>query len=165
VFQCRIEHAFKATPHDNEPRTLAEALARPEAEAAMWYQAALDEMDSLVKNGVFELVKLPPGRKVISSRWVFKIKRDAAGLVEQYKARLVAKGYSQRPGFDYSKTFSPTPKWVTIRAILAYAALNDLEIWSVDISSAFLNGELDDLVFMQEPEGFETSDRSWALHL
>jgi hypothetical protein len=131
----------------------------------MWYQAALDEMDSLIENGVFELVKLPPGRKAIGSRWVFKIKRDAAGLVERYKARLVAKGYSQRPGFDYSETFSPTPKWATIRAILAYAALNDLEIWSVDISSAFLNGELDDLVFMQEPEGFETSDRSWALRL
>jgi hypothetical protein len=161
----KFEHAFSASSHDNEPRTLAEALARPEAEAAKWYQAALDEMDSLLENGVFELAKLPPDRKAIGSRWVFKIKRNADGSIERYKARLVAKGYAQRPGFDFTETFSPTPKWATIRAVLAVVALKDLELWSVDISSAFLNGELDEVVFMQEPEGFETSDRSWALRL
>jgi hypothetical protein len=114
AFRCHIEHAFATSSHDNEPRTLAEALARPEAEAAKWYQAALDEMDSLLENDVFELVKLPPGHKAIGSCWVFKIKRNADRSIERYKARLVAKGYSQRPGFDFTETFSPTPKWATI---------------------------------------------------
>ena len=74
AFQCRAEHALATSSHGSEPRTLAEALARPEEEAARWYQAALDEMDSLLENGVFELVKLPPGRKAIGNHWVFKVK-------------------------------------------------------------------------------------------
>jgi hypothetical protein len=82
AFKCHVEHAFATSSHDNEPRTLAEALARPEEEAAKWYQAALDEMDTLLENGVFELVKLPPGRKAIGNRCVFKVKRNADGSIE-----------------------------------------------------------------------------------
>jgi hypothetical protein len=85
-FKCHVEHAFATSSHDNEPHTLAEALALPEEEAAKWYQAALDEMDSLLENGVFELVKLPPGRKAIGNCWVFKVKRNADGSIERYKA-------------------------------------------------------------------------------
>lgn len=71
---------MSATPHENEPKTLAEALSRPEPEAHMWYQAALDEMQALTENGVFELVQLPANRKAIGSRWVFKVKRNSDGL-------------------------------------------------------------------------------------
>jgi hypothetical protein len=153
------------TPTGKEPKTLAEALALPSEEAAKWRQAAEEEMGALIDNGVFELVRLPPGRKAIGCRWVFKVKHNADGSIERYKARLVIKGYSQRPGFDFTETFSPTPKWATIRTILALAALDDLELHSVDISSAFLNGDLDEEIYMEEPEGFQTKDKTWAYRL
>ena len=69
------------------------------------------------------------------------MKKNADGSVEHYKARLVAKGFSQRPGFDFEETFSPTAKWAALRAILAYASLQDMEMESIDISNAFLNGD------------------------
>lgn len=98
-------------------------------------------------------------------RWVFKVKRKADGSIERYKARLVAKGFSQRPGFDFEQTFAPTAKWAALRAILALAALEDLEVETVDISNAYLNGELEHDVYMQEPEGFQQLGPGWALKL
>ena len=86
---------------------------------------------------------------------MFKLKRKADGSIDRYKARLVAKGYSQMPGLEYSEVFSPTAKWAALRAILALAALKDLELYSLDISTAFLNGEMDCDVYMHQPEGFE----------
>ena len=67
----------------------------------------------------------------------------------------MAKGFSQRPGFDYNETFAPTPKWASIHTILALAALEDLELESIDMSSAYLNGKLKEEVYMHQPEGFE----------
>ena len=90
---------------------------------------------SLIENGTFEPVRLPPGRKPIGFRWVFKLKRKADGSVDRYKARLVAKGYSQQPGLEFSQVFAPTAKWAALRAILAIAAFEDLELYSVDIST------------------------------
>jgi Reverse transcriptase (RNA-dependent DNA polymerase) len=110
-------------------------------------------------------VQLPPGRKAIGSRWVFKVKRNADGSIERYKARLVAQGFAQRPGFDYTETFAPTPKWAALRAIFALAAIEDLELESVDISGAYLNGELDEEVYMKQPEGFEEKGKDWYWRL
>lgn len=157
--------ALKASSHDNEPRTFREAMQRPPAESVLWQDAAMKEIQALVENGTFELVQLPPGRKAIGSRWVFKVKRNADGSIERYKGRLVAQGFSQRPGFDYTETFAPTPKWASLRAILALAALEDLELDSVDISSAFLNGELHEEVYMRQPEGFEQRGNDWVWRL
>ena len=83
------------------------------------------------------------------------MKHNTDGSVERYKARLVAKGFSQRPGFDYFETFAPTAKFAAIRAILALSALEDFHLRSVDISHAFINGDLDTVVYMEQPEGFE----------
>ena len=105
-------------------------------------------------NGTWELAKLPPGRKAIGCRWVFIIKKKADGSIERYRGRVVAKGFAQRPGFDYTETFAPTAKWASLRAIFAIAALEDMELESIDISSAFLNGELEEDVYMEQPEGF-----------
>lgn len=91
----------------------------------------------------------------LTCRWVFKLKRKADGSVDRYKARLVAKGYSQCPGLEFSQVFAPTAKWAALRAILAITALEDLELHSLDISTAFLNGEMDHGVYMEQPEGFE----------
>ena len=155
------QHAFKSATHWNEPNSYQEAMQRSEEERDHWHKAALDEIQSLIENGTFELVQLPPNRKAIGSRWVFKVKRKADGSIERHKARLVAKGYAQHPGFDFTETFAPTPKWASLRAILALAAFHDLHLESVDISSAFLNGELEEEVYMQQPEGFIEKGKDW----
>jgi len=158
-----LEFAFKAGVHTDDPRTLAEAMARPDGNK--WYQAACDEIQALLDNGTWELATLPPGRKAIGSRWVFVIKRNKDGSIDRYKGRVVAKGYSQRPGFDFKDTFAPTAKWATLRAVLAIAALEDLELESIDISSAFLNGELEEEVYMEQPEGFHQGSDDDVLRL
>ena len=131
----------------------------------LWYNAATAEMQAHVNNGTWELVKLPSDRKAIGSKWVFKVKRNPDGSVERYKARVVAKGFSQRPGIDFFETFAPTTKWAALRAILALAALEDLELESLDISTAYLNGSIDAEVYMKQPEGFEQRGSEWVCKL
>ncbi len=148
-----IHQACKATADSAEPKSYREAMTRPDKDK--WVEAASAEMRAHLENGTWELVELPPDRKPIGSRWVFKVKRDSEGNVDRYKARLVAKGYSQRPGIDYSEVFAPTMRWASIRLILALAALEDWEVESVDVSNAYLNGVLpkDVRVYMDQPEG------------
>ena len=92
---------------------------------------------------------------MVGSKWIFKVKKNIDGSVEHFKARLVAKGYSQRPGFDFTETFAPTVRYSAVRTILALAGLEDMEVHSLDISHAYLNGVLEEEVYMQLPEGFE----------
>ncbi|KIJ30467.1 hypothetical protein M422DRAFT_187152, partial [Sphaerobolus stellatus SS14] len=158
-----FEFAYRVSAHENCPRTLKEALASPEADK--WFDAAKKEVEALLREGTWKLAKLPQGRKAIGCRWVFVIKYDEHGFIERYKARLVAKGYSQRPGFDFTDTFAPTAKWATLRSVLCLAALEDLELESVDISSAFLNGELEEEVYMEQPPGFPQGDSDSVLRL
>ena len=158
-----IERAEKVAAHDTHPKTYAEAMTRPDADE--YHKAACKEIHSLVKNGTWELAKLPLGRKAIGVCWVFVVKRKADGSVDRYKARLVAQGYSQRPGFDFTETFAPTAKWAALRTILAIAAIEDYEIESVDISSAFLNGEIDHEIYIRQPEGFTQGDPDDVLRL
>src|ERR1700754_2397550 len=158
-----LDFAFKAGIHDDSPRSYAEAMARPEAE--MYHKSACDEIQTLLDNGTWELATLPPGRKAIGCRWVFTIKHKSDGTFDRLKGRLVAKGFSQRPGFDFNETYASTVRWATLRAILAFAALEDLEIESIDISSAFLNGEIDADVYMEQPEGFPQGDKGKVLRL
>jgi hypothetical protein len=122
-------------------------------------------MEAHQVNGTWEVVKLPAGKRAIGSRWFLKVKYNADGSLERYKARLVAKGYSQRPGFDFKETFAPTVRYATIRTILAIAALEDLELRSVDISHAYLNGELEEDIYMQQPEGFEVGGPEYVCKL
>jgi hypothetical protein len=119
-----------------------------------WRDAALLEYNTLVENGTWEIVDLPEGQKAIGSGWVFKVKHNQDGSIERFKARLVAKGYSQRPGLDYNESFAPTFRPATLRIIMALAATEDLELRSVDITSAFTNGDLDEEIYMKQPEGF-----------
>ena len=89
---------------------------------------------------------------------MFKVKRNADGFINHYKARLVARGYNQHPGFDYLEVFAPTVHLSSIRVILALAALQDLHLHSLDVSHAYLNGEMDCEVYMVQPEGFVEGD-------
>ena len=99
--------------------------------------------------------ELPPRCKALGSKWVFKIKRNANSSIAQYKAHLVMKGYEQHEGIDYDKTFAPVAKFSTIRLLLSIAAIDDMEIWQMDVITAFLNGELpeEEVVYMKAPEG------------
>jgi hypothetical protein len=122
--------------------------------AEEWKKAAQDEYAALLENNTWEIVKLPPGKKPIGCRWVWLIKRKADGSIERFKARLVAQGFSQRPGLDYVEIFAPTFRPASLRLVLAIAAIQDLHLHSLDISSAFLNGELEEEIYMKQPEGY-----------
>jgi hypothetical protein len=137
----------------DEPASFSEALHSLDRDE--WMIAMQEEMSSMDKNNVWELVDLPPGRKTIGNKWVLKVKRKADGSIDRYKARLVAKGYTQREGIDYEDTFSPVVRFASIRLILSIVAKQDLELFQMDVKTAFLNGELDEEIYMAQPAGFE----------
>ena len=132
-----------------DPASFSEAMRS--ADADQWTDACQYEMDALAKNGTWELMDLPPNRKAVKSKWVFKLKADG-----RYRARLVAKGFTQIPGIDFDETFSPVARFESLRMLLALAALEDWHIHSMDVKSAFLNGELDEEIYMEQPQGFVT---------
>lgn len=136
----------------SNPNTVQEALSREDSDR--WLSSMKSEYDTLISNGTWELVALPSNRRPIKSKWVFNIKRDKHGNVERYKSRLVAKGCSQKFGVDYTETFSPVVRYSSIRLILALAAEFDLHVHQLDVTSAYLNGVLQEEVYMQQPEGF-----------
>ncbi|GJV85584.1 retrotransposon protein, putative, ty1-copia subclass [Tanacetum coccineum] len=103
---------------------------------------------------MWELVDLPPGCKPLGYKWIFKKKMKADGTIDKYKARLVIKGYRQREGLDYFDTYSPVTRITLIRMILAIAALRNLEIHQMGVKTAFLNGDLEEEIYMNQPEGF-----------
>jgi len=135
-----------------EPISYDDALNR--SDASQWIQAMNEEMDSIHQNGTWNLEDLPPGRKSIGVKWVFKIKRDALNNFQRYKARLVAKGYSQVAGLDFDKTFAPVVRIDSIRVLLALSAHLGLHIIHADCKTAFLNGRSDLEIYLQQPEGF-----------
>lgn len=137
---------------DNDPITLFEAQQRPDW--MQWKTAIDSEYDSLIKNKTWILCDLPKDRKPIGCKWVFKLKHKANGEIDKYKARLVAKGYSQKAGFDYNETYAPVAKLTTLRILLSIAVHFDMEIHQMDVKCAFLNGQLNEDIFMIQPEGF-----------
>ena len=144
---------YAFTADECEPQMMSEALKTPDADA--WKAAAEAELESLTENHAWELMALPPGKKTVGCRWVFKVKRKEGGSVDRYKCHLVAKGYSQRPGIDYDETFSPVVMFTTIQALITYATQRGMLIHQMDIVIAFLNGQLDEEIYMDQPEGFE----------
>nr|GEV17857.1 retrotransposon protein, putative, Ty1-copia subclass [Tanacetum cinerariifolium] len=128
------------------------ALLDPESEK--WLNAINVEMQFMKDNEVWVLVELPPNGKTVGSKCLFKKKTDMDGVVHTYKARLVEKGYTQTPGIDYEETFSPVADIRAIRILIPIAAYYDYEIWQMDVKTAFLNGYLNEEVYMEQPEGF-----------
>jgi hypothetical protein len=114
---------------------------------------------------VYEDVQiLPTGRKAVQHKWVLHIKRDKDGAISRFKARLVAKGFTQIPGQDFSFTFAPVARWDTIRSLLCISAINDYELRQLDVKTAYLNGPLDEEIYMNAPDGFGLSAPYWRLH-
>lgn len=136
-----------------EPGTVTEAINGPNGNN--WKLAMDEEISSHLQNNTWSLDKLPAGRKAIKAKWVYKTKTDEAGNIIRYKARLVAKGCSQRFGIDYTETFSPVVRYNSIRFLMALAVQNDLRIHQMDAITAFLQGDLDEEIFMEQPEHYE----------
>ncbi|CAI7866743.1 unnamed protein product [Closterium sp. NIES-54] len=144
---------FSPVEMPGEPATLKEALESSDAEE--WKKAMESELKSIEENGTWELVELPEGRKAITSKWLFKIKSDADGKIERYKSRLVAKGYQQKEKVDYKELFAPVVKPTTLRTLLAGAAIKGWVVKQMDVTTAFLNGVLEEEIFMAQPERFD----------
>ncbi|KAM1087183.1 hypothetical protein ACFX2B_012591 [Malus domestica] len=120
-----------------------------------WRKAMDEEIEAIQKNDTWELIILLKGHKAIRVKWVYKTKKNANREVERYKARLVANGYSQRAGIDYDKVFAPVARLETIRLLISLAAQNKWKIQQMDVKSAFLNGVLEEEVYIQQPPGYE----------
>ena len=113
-----------------------------------------DEMKSLEKNETQDLVPLPNERKPIGCKWVFKMKYGPDGRIDKYKAILVAKGYSQKEGVDYGEIFSRVAKLTSIRFLLSLVVVHDFEIEQMDVIMTFLHGDLEEEIYMSQPEYF-----------
>ena len=123
-------------------------------EAPYWKEAINNEVESILQNHTWELVDLLPGSKPLGYKWIFKKKMKANGSIDKYKARLVIKGYKQKEGLDYFDTYSPVTRISSIRMLIAITAIHNLEIHQMDVKTAFLNGDLDEEIYMEQPEGF-----------
>ena len=136
---------------ESYPQTYEEAVGDPR-----WKTAMKEEFISLQKSNTWELVDLPPRRKLVQCKWVYKTKFAADGSPLKYKARLVPKGYSQVHGIDYNETFAPVAKMDSIMLALAIAASRQWEVHHMDVKCAFLNGDLTEEIYMQQPQVFST---------
>ena len=138
---------------EDEPTHHTEALKHES-----WKAAMKDELKSIEDNETWELTTLPAGARPIGLKWVFKLKKDAAGNTIRHKARLVAKGYVQRRGIDFDEVFAPVARLETVRLLIAVAAQEGWEIHHLDVKSAFLNGELEEEVYVVQTPGFEQKE-------
>ncbi|KAM2946602.1 hypothetical protein COP2_029388 [Malus domestica] len=142
-----------------EPESYYEA-AQDEA----WKKAMKDEISMIEKNKTWELVKRPSDKPVIGVKWVYKTKLNLDGSVQKNKARLVAKGYAQKPGIDYNETFAPVARLDTIRTLIALAAKNKWKLFQLDVKSAFLNGVLEEEVYVDQPDGFIVQGEEYKVY-
>ncbi|CAI7923146.1 unnamed protein product [Closterium sp. NIES-53] len=153
---------FSPVEMAGEPATLKEALESSDAEE--WKKAMEIELKSIEENDTWELVELPEGHKAITSKWLFKIKSDDGGKIEHYKSRLVAKGYQQKEKVEYKKLLAPVVKPTTLRTLLAGAVVKRWVVKQMDVTTAFLNGIIEEEIFMAQPEGLDDgSGRVWKL--
>lgn len=136
-----------------EPSTVAEA--RECEQAREWKRAMEEEMHSHADNKTWTLTELPANKKPIKAKWVFKVKNNGLNEKVRFKARLVAKGFSQRPGIDYDETYAPVVRYATLRILFAMTVEQNLRIFQMDAITAFLQGELSETIYMEQPEGFE----------
>ncbi|KAL2253074.1 UNVERIFIED_CONTAM: Retrovirus-related Pol polyprotein from transposon TNT 1-94 [Sesamum indicum] len=137
---------------EDDPITFKDAMAS--SEAKQWKEAVKSEMDSIVSNGTWMLVDLPPGCNTIGCKWIFKRKLKPDGTIDKFKARLVGKGFKQKEGIDYFDTYSPVARFTTIRVLIAVDSVYNLPIHQMDVKTTFLYGELEEEIYMDQPEQF-----------
>jgi hypothetical protein len=147
-----VQHHALTVGEISEPSSFTEAMSGPEAN--YWARAAEDEYKSLIDMNTWDLVPLPNDRQPVSCKWVFKRKLNADGSVERHKARLVARGFTQQQGVDFDETYAPVIHKTSLRALLSYGFSHNMIIHQMDVVTAFLNGELAEDIYMNQPEGF-----------
>jgi hypothetical protein len=146
--------ALAMSIRDTKPQTFAQAV-----DHQVWREAMVEEYDSIVRNDVWDVVPRPVGKSIVTSRWLYKTKIVADGSIEKHKARFVARGFSQIEGVNYDETFTPVVRYTSIRTIIAIAAEMGWSIHQMDVKTAFLNGFIQEEVYIEQPQGFEVSDR------
>jgi hypothetical protein len=145
---------------EEEPTCFEEANQRKE-----WADAMTEEYQSIMKNKVWEIVPKPKNKDGVSSRWLFKIKHVVDGSIEKYKERFVPRGFSQKEGINYEETFAPVAKYTSIRTIIALAAKMKWKMHQMDVKTAFLNGVIEEEVYIEQPQGFEVEDRKSHVYI
>jgi hypothetical protein len=146
--------AMVSSIRESEPSTFEEATSRQ-----VWRDAMMEEYNSIMKNDVWEVVPRPEGKSVVTSKWLYKLKHATAGSIEKYKARFVARGFSQVEGVDYDDTFAPVARYTSIKAVISIAAEMGWKIHQMDVKTAFLNGLIEEEVYIKQPLGFEVHGR------
>jgi hypothetical protein len=139
---------------EKNPTFFEEAIQKKE-----WADALTKEYQSIINNYVWEIVPRPKSKDVVSSKWLFKIKHVVDGSLEKYKARFVARGFSQKEGIDYEETFFHVALYTSIRTIIALAAKMKWKLHQMDVKTTFLNGVIEEEVYIEQPQGFEVKDR------
>jgi hypothetical protein len=139
---------------EEEPTYFEEAIQRKE-----WADAMIEEYQSIMKNEVWEIVPRPKNKDVVYSRCLFKIKHVVDGSIEKYKERFVAHGFSHKEGIDYEETFALVARYTSIRTIIALAAKMKWKLHQMDVKTYFLNGVIEEEVYIEQPQGFEVEDR------
>ena len=137
-----------------EPKNIKEAIVDDN-----WIIAMQEELNQFERNNVWKLVEKPENYPVIGTKWVFRNKLDEHGIIIRNKARLVAKGYNQEEGIDYEETYAPVARLEAIRMLMAYASIMDFKLYQMDVKSAFLNGLIQEEVYVEQPPGFEIPDK------
>jgi hypothetical protein len=139
---------------DEEPTTFEE-----EVQKEQWKEAMTEEHQSIMKNEVWEIVPRPKEKSVVTSKWVYKIKHAANRSVDKYKARFVDRGFSQKEGEDYDETFASVSRYTSIRAIISLVASMGWNLHQMDVKTTFLNGAIEEEVYIEQPQGFEVHSR------
>ncbi|KAG7533590.1 Retrotransposon Copia-like N-terminal [Arabidopsis thaliana x Arabidopsis arenosa] len=134
---------------ESEPKNFGEAI-----KSEKWHGPMNEELQTCVNTGTFSVVTLPEGKNPIGCRWVYRIKHHADGTIDRYRARLVAKGYTQQEGVDYIDTFLPVAKLVTVKLLLDLAAKHNWSLTQMDVTNAFLHGDLEEEIYMELPPGY-----------
>jgi hypothetical protein len=167
-----FEHRFRtlrnvlvagpATEPDEELHFLATEETGSFSEAKTdvnWRRAMEEEMEAIEEKSTWHLTTLPPGHRAIGLKWVYKVKKDVQGAVLKHKARLMAKGYVQQLSIDYDEIFAPVARLESVRLLLALAASAGWDVHHMDVKSTFLNGELEEEVYVQQPPGFAATGK------
>jgi hypothetical protein len=156
IEECNMSFALSCAKEVDcsvEPSTYTEAIVSGDREK--WVVSMQEEMQTLEKNGTWNIVRLHVGKKAVRCKRIFKRKECSyPSGATRFKARLVANGFGQIPGIDYNDVFSLVVKHRSIRALLGIVAMHDLEIEQLDVKTAFLHGDLEEEIYMDQPKGF-----------